>query len=226
MAKEMMGVTSTVPILMAASLDPVAQGTVTNLARPGGNVTGFSVQAGPQFDTKRMQRLKDSVPNLSSVAFLGIQGDWESANGRALRSAAQPQGLTLFLAEATRTNFADALALIANERPDCFIVAQNPASWFNRHSIIAASLQHRIPAMFPDRESADDGGLMSYAVSYPDIWRQVAGYIDRILKGEKPGELPIQQPTKFELVINLKTAKAIGLDVPPVVLAQADVVIE
>jgi putative ABC transport system substrate-binding protein len=98
MAKEMMGVTSTVPILMAASLDPVAQGVVTNLARPGGNVTGFSAQAGPQFDTKRMQLLKESVPNLSRVAFLGLQSDWESPNGKALRAAAQTQGLILFLA--------------------------------------------------------------------------------------------------------------------------------
>src|SRR5262249_28473506 len=129
-------------------------------------------------------------------------------------------------AEATRTNYSEALALIAKERPDGFIVAQNPASWFNRHTIIAFALQHRIPAMFQDREAVDDGGLMSYSVNYQDLWRRAAGYIDRIFKGEKPGELPIQQPTKFELVINLKTAKAIGIDVPPLVLAQADVVIE
>jgi putative tryptophan/tyrosine transport system substrate-binding protein len=226
MAKEMMGVTNRVPILMAASLDPVAQGIVTNLARPGGNVTGFSIQAGPEFDTKRMQLLKDTVPSLSRVAFLGLRGDWENTTGKALRSVAESQALKLFFAEATPTNYADALALIAKERPDGFIVAANPASWFNRHTIIAFALQHRVPAMFQDRELVDDGGLMSYSVNYPDLWRRVAGYIDRIFKGEKPGELPIQQPTNFELVINLKTARAIGLEIPAPVLAQAAEVIE
>jgi len=160
------------------------------------------------------------------VTLCHLDGAEQDRPGSALRSAAEAQGLKLFFAEATRTNFADALGLIAKERPDGFIVAQNPASWFNRHTIIAFSLQHRIPAMFPDRESVVEGGLMSYSMSYPDVWRRVAGYIDRILKGEKPGELPIQQPAKFELVINLKTAKAIGLDVPPLALAQADAVIE
>jgi putative ABC transport system substrate-binding protein len=108
-----------------------------------------------------MQLLKDGVPNLSHVLFLGIRGDWEGPNGSALRSAAEAQGLNLFFAEATRTHFADAPGLIAKKRPDGFIVAQNPASWFNRHTIIAFSLQHRIPAMFPDRESVEEGGLMS-----------------------------------------------------------------
>ena len=226
MAKEMMRVTNTVPILMAMSIDPVAQGIVTNLARPGGNVTGFSVQAGPEIESKRMQLLKDTVPNMSRVAFLGLEIDWEGTNGTALRSAAETQGLTLFFAEATRSDYSEAFALIAKERPDAFIVAQNPASWFHRHSIIAFALQHRVPAMFQSRELVDDGGLMSYSVDYPDNWRRVAGYIDRILKGEKPGELPIQQPTKFELVINLKTARAIGLEMPAIVLAQADEVVE
>lgn len=110
MAKEMMGVTNTVPILMALSLDPVAQGVVTNLARPGGNVTGFSAQAGPEFDTKRTHLLKDTLPSMSRVAFLGLQGDWDNTNGKALRSAAEVQGFTVFFAEATRANYAEALA--------------------------------------------------------------------------------------------------------------------
>ena len=118
---------------------------MTNLARPGGNVTGFSIQAGPEFDTKRMQLLKDTVQNMSRLAFLGLRGDWESTTGRALRSAAESHALKLFFAEATPTNYADGLALIAKERPDGLIVAANPASWYNRHTIIAFALQHRLP---------------------------------------------------------------------------------
>jgi putative ABC transport system substrate-binding protein len=226
MAKALMGVTSTVPILMAGSVDPVAQGIVASLARPGGNVTGFSSQAGPEVDTKRLQLLMDLVPNLSRAAFLGLRSDWENTNAKAVRAAADTVGVTLFLAEHTRTDYTNAFDVMAKERPDCLIVALQPASYHNRQIIINFVLQHRIPTIYPDRQFVLDGGLMCYAVNYVELYGRVAGYLDQILRGAKPADLPVQQPTKFELLINLKTAKALGLTVPPSVFALADEVIE
>jgi putative ABC transport system substrate-binding protein len=226
MAKELMGVTSTVPILMAASVDPVAQGIVSNLARPGGNVTGFSVQAGPEFDTKRLEFLKELVPGLSRVAFLGLRGDWENTNAAAVRAAAEAMGVGLFLAEHSRTNYDDAFDLLAKERPDGLIVALQPASYHNRLIIIEFVLRQRIPTIYPDPQHVLDGGLMCYAVDYTELSAQVAGYADKILRGAKPGDLPVQQPTKFELVINTTAAKVLGLTIPASLLARADKVIE
>ena len=224
LAKEMMGATATIPIVMAASVDPVALGVAANLSRPGGNITGFDIQVLPEFDAKRLQFLKDLVPNVMRVAFLGTKADWESTNGTAVRAAAASLGITIFHAEHTLKNYADAFAMIAGESANALFVSVQPSPIPN--SIIDFASQHRLPAVYPWRQYVLDGGLMSYGVDLFDQYRRAAGYVDRILKGEKPGELPIQQPTKFELVINLKTAKALGLTVPSYVLAQAAEVIE
>jgi putative ABC transport system substrate-binding protein len=224
LAKEMMTVTTTVPIVMAASVDPVSFGVAETLARPGKNVTGFDIQPGPEFDAKRLQVLKDTVRGLSRVAFLGTKEDWERSSANATRSAAALLGLDMFHAEYTQANSTGAFELIARSRPQAMIVSTQPASNFS--GIIEFALQQKIPAMYPWRQYVEIGGLMSYGTDLLDQYRRAAGYVDRILKGERPADLPIQQPTKFELVINLKTAKAIGLEIPPPVLAQASVVIE
>ena len=222
LAKEMMSVTTTVPIVMAAGADPVVNGVAASLSHPGGNVTGFTILPGPDFHAKRLQFLKDTVPNISRVAFLGTRGEWENAN--ALRVAAEALGITLLHAEHTLTNYADAFALMVKERPDALFVSPNPAA--NPKAILDFAAKYRMPAIYPWRQYALDGGLMSYGVDLDEQYRHSAGYVDRILKGEKPGDLPIQQPTKFELVINLKTAKAMGLEIPAPILSQAADVIE
>jgi len=157
---------------------------------------------------------------------MGTRFDWDSTNGRALRSAAETLGVTMILAEHTPTDFTDAFALLVRERPDALFVAVQPSTTAKQRAILDYALERRIPGAYPWRQYVDDGGLMSYGVSLPDQYRLAADYVDRILKGEKPGDMPIQQPVKFEFVINLKTAKAIGLEIPTFVLAQADEVIE
>jgi ABC-type uncharacterized transport system substrate-binding protein len=224
LAKEMMGVTSTVPIVMAAGFDPVALGIVQSLSRPGGNITGFSNHPGPEFEAKRLQLLIQAAPTKSRIAFLGTRSDWEATNGLAIREVASKLGVTLIPALHTLTNYEDALAFIEKENAEALFVAPQPAP--NQKLIVDFAFRHRMPAMYPWRQYVTDGGLMSYGIDLIDQYRRVAGYVDRILKGEKPGELPIQQPTKFELVINLKTAKTLGLELPAPILAQAGEVIE
>src|SRR5215467_14375827 len=224
LAKEMMGATTAVPIVMAAGGDPIGVGVVASLARPGGNVTGFTIVPGPEFHAKRLQYLKDAIPNLSRVAYLATRGEWESTAGNAIRAAAMALGLTLLHAEHTLTNYTDAFTLIAKERPDALLVSANPAA--NPKAILDFALEHRMPTIYPWRQYVLDGGLMSYGIDLEDQYRRAAGYVDRILKGESPAKLPIQQPSKFDLVINLKTAKIIGLEVPVAVLSQAAEVIE
>jgi putative ABC transport system substrate-binding protein len=224
LAKEMMTVTMTVPIVMAASVDAVGKGVAETLARPGKNVTGFDIQPGPEFESKRLQLLKETVPGLSRIAFLGTKEDWVSSNAVAARSAATQLGLGMFHAGYTQANFADAFELIARNRPQAVIVSTQPASNFS--GIIEFALQQKMPTIYPWRQYVESGGLMSFGADLLDQYRRAAGYVDRILKGEKPADLPIQQPTKFEFVINLKTAKAIGLEMPAPILAQATEVIE
>jgi putative ABC transport system substrate-binding protein len=184
------------------------------------------MQATPDIDAKRLQLLKDAVPKLSRVAFLGLKSDWDNVNGQAVRAGARKLGVTLVLAEHTRTNYADALASIDKDRPDAVFVPIQPASYANRKVIFDFMLAHKLPASYPWRQFVDAGGLMSYGANLPDLFRRAAGYVDRILKGAKPGDLPIEQASKFELVLNLKAAKAIGLELPPLLIAQAEEVVE
>ena len=224
-AKEAKRVTTAVPIVMVGS-DPVRAGIVTSLARPGGNVTGVTTDTGPEFEAKRIQLLKEVVPEASRVAYLGLADDWDSDEGKAVRAAVRTMGVTLVHARHTAVHYADAFALITRERPHALFVARNPVIYAYRQLIADFAIEHRTPGMYPWREFVEAGGLMSYGVSIPDVWRRAAGYVDKILKGAKPADLPVEQPTKFELVINLKTAKVLGLTIPPTLLARADEVIE
>jgi putative ABC transport system substrate-binding protein len=226
LAKEMMRYTSTMPIVMAVSADPVADGIVSSLARPGGNVTGFSNQAGPELEAKRLQLLKEIAPTMVRVAHLATKKEWDDVQGKALQIAGQKLGMAPYLVENSLTNSTEAFRSLESEPPDAFVVSNSTSNWVTRQSIFDLALRRRIPVVYPWRAFVDVGGLMSYGVNLPDQYRRAADYVDKILKGADPGDLPIQLPTKFELVINLKAAKAIGLAIPSPVLAQAAEVIE
>jgi putative ABC transport system substrate-binding protein len=226
LAKEMMQHTTSMPIVMAVSPDPVALGIVTSLARPGGNVTGFSLQAAPEIEAKRLQLLKESAPKIARVGYLAIKRDWDDVNGKALQIAAQTLGMTLYLVEHNLTDSAEAFRSLENSALDALVVSNWTSNWVKRQSIFAFALQRRVPVTYPWREYVEAGGLMSYGVNLPEQYRRTADYVDKIIKGASPAELPIQLPTRFELVINRKAAKKIGLEIPAHVLAQAVEVIE
>jgi ABC-type uncharacterized transport system substrate-binding protein len=219
--------TQTIPIVMANSTDPIGTGFVASLARPGGNVTGNSTMS-PELSGKRLELLREVVPELSRVAFLwnpdvrGAVLDYNQTEG-----AARLLGLQLQSVEVLRAEDLDrAFSAITKERAQALIVpAQNPVGFVNRGQIATFAQKNRLPSMYAIREYVDAGGLMSYGPHLPDLFRRAATYVDKILKGTKPADLPVEQPTKFELVINLKTAKQIGLTIPPNVLARADRVI-
>ncbi len=218
--------TQTVPIVMAISVDPVEHGLVQSLARPGGNVTGLTGEVGrADFSGKQLQVLKEMLPRISQVAYLhskeGAQEGQHAGEG-----AAQRLGIKLLFAEHTPTDYTGAFAAIARERPDALVVNASTASWANRRSIIDFAAANGLPAMYPAREYVLDGGLMSYGGSTVDLFRRAAGYVDKILKGTAPADLPVEEPIKFDLVVNLKTARALGLTMPPNFLALANELIE
>ena len=219
-------VTTTVPIVFVGGFDPVASGIVQSLARPGGNVTGFAFFIDPEIHAKRLQLLKEAVPKISRVAFLGLKSEWADPVGHRLQAAAQALGLTLFLAEHTPSQYGDAFGIVTRERADALFVSSGPANYASRRLIVDFATRQRLPSMHAYREAVELGGLMEYAADNHDLFRRAAGYVDKILSGTKPADLPVEQPTKFELVINLKTAKALGLTIPPSVLGRADHVIE
>ena len=219
--------TSTIPIVMAATGDPIGSGLVTNLGRPGANVTGLSLMV-PELGAKRLQMLKEVLPQLSRVAVL-----WNAANPYAARvfeetvAAARTLGIEVYSMEVRRpADFENAYKVITQQRPDALITVEDPLTVTHRKQIADFVAKHRLPSISGLREFVDEGGLMAYGADLADLRRRAASYVDKILKGEKPGDLPIEQPTKFELVINLKTAKALGLTVPPTLLARADELIE
>jgi putative ABC transport system substrate-binding protein len=214
------------PIVMALSSGPVEAGLVASLARPGGNITGFTVNVGPEIEAKRLQMLKEVVPSASRISFLGDKNDWEEPRGKSVRAAAATLGVSLIHAEHTSIDHAGAFDLITRAQPDALFVARNGLWYANSKLLSEFSLKRRLPGMYPFRENVEAGGLMTYVADLPDLYRRAAGYVDKILKGVKPADLPVEQPTKFELVINLKTAKALGLIIPPTLLAQADELIE
>ncbi len=226
MVQEMKRMTNAVPIVMASSFDPVQAGIVASLARPGGNITGFTSDAGPEFEAKRLQLLKEALPEATLVAYLALKSDWESLEGKSIRAAATMLGVTLVHAEPTPSIYVDAFALITRDRPHALVVAANPMNYANRQIIADFAAERQLPGMYPYRESVEAGGLMSYGANLSDLYRRAAGHVDKILKGAKPGDLPIEQPTKFELVLNLKAAKTLGLTFPQALLGFADEVIE
>ena len=222
-----MQATTTIPIVMVGTGDPLRSGLVASLARPGGNVTGLT-QLGAEVAGKRLQILTDTVPNVSRVAFL-----WSRANAshipyfNELQAAARGLRLTLQSVEVQEPHeFERAFAGMMRERPDALIVTADGTHQVRQAWIVDFAAKRRLPAMYQLKEYVEAGGLMSYGTSITDQYRRAATYVAKILKGAKPGDLPVEQPTKFELVINLKTAKALGLTIPQSVLARADQLIE
>jgi putative ABC transport system substrate-binding protein len=219
--------TKSIPIVMAAIVDPVATGLVSNLRRPGENVTGLSMMA-PELAGKQLELLKDIVPRASRVALL-----WNPANAgnapqeQAAREAARVLGLRLQTYEARSPAAIDAaFHAMGRERAEGLIVVVDRMLGTHRKRIADLAAKHRLPAVYGQSEVEKTGALIVYGVDLPTLYRRSATYVDKILKGAKPGDLPVEQPTKFELVINLKTAKALGLTIPPSALLRADQVIE
>jgi putative ABC transport system substrate-binding protein len=220
-------VTTTVPIVMLVyGGDPVESGLVSTLARPGGNITGLVITASPEIEGKRVELLKTALPKIRRVAFLGMRRDWDEPFGKSIQSAARLLGVTLLHAMHTPNEYADAFAMIIREHPDAVLVANTPTNFANRRLIVDFMMKSRLPGMYSRREYVEAGGLISYGTHVPDLFRRAATFVDKILKGAKPTDLPIEQPTRFELVINFKTAKALGLTIPPSLLLRADEVIQ
>ena len=218
--------TSTIPIVFAASSDPVGTGLVASLAHPGGNVTGLSLVA-PELSGKRLQLLRETLPQLARVALLWNAGDPGMADRvTETKAAARQLGVTLHVEWVRDLAGLDrAFATLAQARPDAFLTTVEPFTGDHRQRIVAFAAQQRLPAMYEERDFVDAGGLMAYGPNLAANYRRAATYVDKILKGTKPADLPVEQPTKFELVINLKTAKALGLTIPQSVLIRADEVI-
>jgi putative tryptophan/tyrosine transport system substrate-binding protein len=218
--------TSTIPIVMAQDGDPIGNGFVASLARPGGNITGLSTLA-PEMSGKRLELLKEIVPKLSRVAVFGNSTD--PGNAQVLREtelAAGGFGLKLQYLEVARTEDIETAFRVATKgRADAVLVLPNPILTPHRVLVADLAVKSRLPVVY-DTQYVEAGGLMSYGVSLTDLDRRAATYVDKILKGRKPADLPVEQPVKFDFIINLKAAKQIGLTIPPNVLARADKVIK
>ena len=219
--------TTTIPIVFIAS-DPLGSGLVSSLARPAGNLTGFSLFLGDEFSSKWIELLKEAVPNASRVAILSNPLNPASANYlNVLRRAAEKLGITLHFQTVTNPDqFDGAFTTMVAARAQALIVVVDPLTVRYRGQIVELAMTNRLPAMYGFRDFVDAGGLIAYGVNVPYLCRRAAIYVDKIIKGAEPADLPVEQPTKFELVINLKTAKALGLTVPPALLTRADEVIE
>ena len=219
--------TSTIPIVMATSGDPVAGGLITSFARPGGNVTGLS-QNSNEIAGKRLQLLRELVPKVARVATLV----WDQSPLKAqfleqIRIAARQMGITVLVQEVgTPEALESAFGAMRRERAQGVIVQTAPIFNTNRKRIAELAGQHRLPTMFEGRGSVDDGGLVSYGASLVDMHRRAATYVDKILKGARPADLPVEQPTQFEMVVNLRTAKVLGITIPQAVLLRATEVIK
>ena len=216
-----------IPIVMANAGDPLGSGLVVSLAQPGGNVTGMSLMA-PDLGGKRLELLKELLPRLSRVAVI-----WNAANPYSalvfeeIRGAAKTLAIELQSLEVRGPDdFGVVLDSAGRKRADALVTVEDPLTFNHRKQIAEFCAKNRLPAMYGLREYADAGGLMAYGASQEDLFRRTVGYVDKILKGVKPADLPVQQPTKFELIINLTTAMALGLEIPPTLLARADEVIE
>lgn len=219
--------TTSIPLVMVAVGDPVGTGLAASLSRPGGNATGLSSIA-PDMEGKRLEMLRELLPKLSHIAVL-----WNPTNlfhvgsSKQARDAAQVMRIKLqFFAARSTEELADAFAAIVKDRPQALVVFADRVFLHNRARIMDFALENHLPTAVTHQELVDRGGLMSFGANYPDMHRRAAMYVDKILKGAKPGDLPIEQPTKFELVINLRTAKALGLKIPASLMLRADRVIE
>jgi putative tryptophan/tyrosine transport system substrate-binding protein len=220
--------TATIPIVMAIAVDPIGQGFISSFAKPGGNITGLTWSQGSEVAGKNLELLKDVVPRLSRVGGL-VDGTFQGivAYTRAAIDAAQKLRLVLRPVEfRAASDLEHAIKTIVGQGAQAVYVFGSPLTNRYRREIVELAAKHRLPDVYVFREGPDAGGLMSYGVSISDLYRRAAVYVDRILKGARPVDLPVEQPTKFELVINTKTAKALGLTLPPSLLLRADQIIE
>jgi putative tryptophan/tyrosine transport system substrate-binding protein len=220
--------TASIPICFVNAGDPVGQGFVMSLARPGGNVTGVSFDASPDITAKQLQLILETVPKASRVAVLWnptspfLRSYWSVA-----QAAAPALGVVLQSLEVQdASQYETAFKAIGRDRADALVVLSDSFATFHRARIAELAAEHRLPVLYGHRQYVEAGGLMSYGPSLFDVYRRAAAYVDKILKGTRPADLPVEQPTKYELVINLKTAKALGLEVPLTLIARADEVIE
>ncbi len=218
--------TSTIPIVMAIVGDPVASGLVTNLAHPGGNVTGLSLMTA-ELAVKRLQLLKEAMPRLSRVAVLWNPAQsWHPKVIEDLKAVASSLSIELnFVSARTPEEIRPAFSAVSRGHAQALYILGDYFFFTHRTTLLKLASKLRLPVIYGERHFADAGALMSYGVDYAEQWRRSAGYVNKILKGAKPGDLPIEQPTKFELVVNLKTAKALGITIPESILLRADEVI-
>ncbi len=221
--------TSTIPIVMVNVIDPVGRELVPNLVRPGGNVTGLTLTAGMEIMGKYLQFLKEAVPPVSRVAVLMTVRPTPADPGgfiRELEAAAPALNVTLeFYRAVDPTEFEGVFGAITKARAEALLVVPHPFATIHAHRIVALATQRRLPVV-SDRPFIPAGGLLSYDANQPEIWRRVGVYVDKIFRGANPGDLPVEQPTQFDMLINLKTAKALGLTIPPSLLMRADEVIQ
>jgi putative ABC transport system substrate-binding protein len=217
--------TTTIPIVMTSAGDPVRSGFVKSLARPGGNITGLSIMSSDT-GAKLLELLRSVVPKLARVAVLTPSASY-GAISQSVQATAQKAGVKTLVAEAsTPQEIENAFSMMVREKADAVIVG-SPSVFGQQHRQIAElALKYRMPSMFQDRVTVENGGLISYGQKITDFYERSATYVDKILKGAKPGDLPVEQPVSFELVVNLKTAKALGLTIPQTILVRADEVIE
>jgi putative tryptophan/tyrosine transport system substrate-binding protein len=219
--------TTVIPIVMAAIGEPLVTGAVANLAHPGGNVTGLSSFA-TELASKRVELVKEMIPGIRRIAGLFNMGnpvvppEWEAAKAAALSLGIEPYLLDVRNSQDLSRVFEPEI----RQHADALVVGIDGFVQANQATILDLVVRRQLPAMYPSREFVDGGGLLTYAVSYPALYYRAASFVDKIFKGAKPADLPVEQPTKMELIINLKTAKAIGLAIPPILLARADEVIE
>jgi putative ABC transport system substrate-binding protein len=221
--------TATIPIVVgAAAIDLVRQGVIANLARPGGNVTGLVLSTGTELDGKRLELLREALPSLRRAAV--VWNPRNEANRHKVASLAVPAKVLGIQIESIQVrdvqDMERAFAGAGRSRVDAMLAVADAFLWSQRERIVALAARQRLPAMYPELDFAEAGGLMAYGPAVGDSFRGAASYVDKILKGARPADLPIEQPTKFDLVINLKTAKTLGLTIPPFLLQRADQVIE
>ena len=218
--------TTTIPIVFAAQMDPVGAGVVASLARPGGNVTGMSIQ---QTDTagKRIELLREALPRLARLAVMANSGaPGAMIEMREVATTARTLGLEVIPIEVSQAGEVFSSIESIRDRADALYVATDPLIFSNRIAINEMAMRQRTPTIYGSREYVDAGALMSYGPNWIDLFRHAAEQVDKILRGTKPADIPVQQPTKFDLVVNLRTAKALGLEIPPSLLARADDVID
>jgi putative ABC transport system substrate-binding protein len=220
--------TSTIPIV-AFMVDPLEAQLVTNMARPGGNLTGITLDAGIEIWGKRLEMLKEAIPSITNVAFLGMRDGWDGSSGQFLRDASGRLGISLSSMVpnmGTTPEIERVFAAMMLKKPDAVLVSGEGDLYAHRKLIIELAEKNRLPVMCPYRDYLDAGGLMAYTVDLAELLKHMAGEVHQILNGTKPGEIPIYQPTKFELQVNLRTAKALGLILPPALLSRADQIID